>query len=225
MTADLLPKRGFQVIAGGMVIGVLLGAFYVLVAFGLRYAVGTLQNSVQGFGSGASVSFNVFSFISGPFFIPLVVVIVAVKVAHRAVKEPHTVKGPLKVVLGALSGGFYYLILGGGTLFLTIAIRGSTSGSAVASVSLVITLALLELSAGTKIVQGLLEYREAKTSQAASTPTPTAAALAQVRQRGHAPTAGLPWEGTTNSARSAALSSPCPCESSLGGPVFLLYRW
>jgi zinc-ribbon domain len=175
MTADLRPKRGIQISTGGIVVGVLLGAFYLLVAFGLRYAVGVFQNYTQGFGSSNSVTFNVFSFISGPIFIPLVVAIVAVKVAHRAIKEPRTLKGSLQVVLGALSGSFYYLILGGGTLLLTIAVTGTTSGSAAANVSLVITLILLELSAGTKIVQGLLEYREArKTPAPATSATPPA---------------------------------------------------
>ena len=176
MTTELQPRRGIQISTWGIVVGVLLGAFYLLVAFALRYAVGTFQSYTQGFGSNTSVTFNVFSFISGPIFIPLVVVIVAVKAAHRAVKEPHTVKGPLKVVLGALSGSFYYLILGGGTLLLTVALTGSNSGSAAVNVSLVITLALLELSAGAKIVQGLLEYREAKAGQpsAASVPAPVA---------------------------------------------------
>jgi hypothetical protein len=177
MATDLRPKRNVQISAGGTVIGVLLGAFYILVALGVRYAVENLSSLTQGFGTGATVSMNVFSFITGDFFIPLVVAIVLVKVAHRAVKEPHTVKGPLKVVLGALSGTFYYLILGGGVLLLTIGVTGSIRGSAAASVSLLITLALLELSAGTKIVQGLLEYREAKTQRSAP-PAPTAVPVA-----------------------------------------------
>jgi hypothetical protein len=167
MANSLQPRRRVQISAGGLAVGVILGAIYIAVALGVRYAVGMFQNFTQGFGSGVAVTFNVFSFVSGPFFLPMVVAIVVAKAAHRAVKEPHTVKGPLKVILGALSGVFYYLILGGGALLLTIVLTGSTSGNAAATVSLLITLALLELSAGTKIVQGLLEYREAKMEQGA----------------------------------------------------------
>jgi hypothetical protein len=171
MSTDLQPKGGVQISARGTVVGVLLGAFYIFVAFGVRYAVTMFQKLTQGFGSGVTVSMNVFSFISGDFFIPLVVAIVVVKGAHRAVKEPHTVKGPLKMVLGALSGTFYYLILGGGALVLTVGLAGQFTGNAAASVSLAITLALLEASAVTKIVQGFLEFREARARPA----TPVAA--------------------------------------------------
>ena len=171
MTTDLRPKRGVQISAGGLVVGILLAAFYILVAFGVQYGVSMFQKLTQGYGSSLTVTMNVFSFISGGLFMPLVVAIVAVKTAHRAVKEPHTIKGPLKVVLGALSGSFYYLILGGGALLLTVGMTGSTSGTAAATVTLAVTLALLELSAGMKIVQGVLEYREAKTRPLApSTP-------------------------------------------------------
>lgn len=153
-------------------VGILLGAFYLVLAVGSKMALGLLQAMVQESGTGVTISSNLFTFMNSEYFLPFVVALVAVKITHRAVKEPHTVKGLLKVVHGALSGVFYYLILGGGIVLLSIALRSSYAGDITTSISLLATLALLEASAGLQILQGVLEYRDASCAPVPVSPPP-----------------------------------------------------
>jgi hypothetical protein len=97
----------------------------------------------------------------------LAVAIVTVKVAHRAIEGPLTARGPLKVALGALHGVYYVFLVGGAILF-TVGLKASgnsavsvtTPGSVAVSITLLVTLALLELSSALMILQGVFEFRE-----------------------------------------------------------------
>jgi len=181
MATPTPTKPGVQISAGGLIIGILLGAFYLLLAEGARIALGEVQTIAQGSGSGATITSNVFSFMTSNYFLPLVVALIVVKIAHRTIKEPHTIKGPLKVVLGALSGVFYYLILGGGMILLTVGLASSYTGTISVSITLLVTLLLLEASAGLQALQGIFEYRDAKNAHY-TIPAPTGETPANPRR-------------------------------------------
>ena len=169
-------KRGVKVSAPGLIIGIVIGAFYLFLAFGAHYAVGRISGYTQS--SGVTISSNVLSFIAGEIFLVLAVAIVTVKVAHRAIEGPLTARGPLKVALGALQGVYYYMFLAGGAVLFTVGLKASgnsavsvtTSGSVAVSITLLVTLTLLELSSALKILQGVFEFREGKKGSSSSGP-------------------------------------------------------
>jgi hypothetical protein len=142
--------------------GVLIGLVYLAVAAGARFAVGFVNSFARSSGYGLTITSNLFDFVNGNLFLVLVVALIVVKIAHRAVKSPVIVKGPLKVALGGLSGVFYYLTLTGGILTFTVGLQKPASGSLVVAISLVITLVLLEVSAIMKMLQGVFEYRDVR---------------------------------------------------------------
>ena len=175
-------RRGLKVSTPGLIIGILIGAFYLFLAFGAHYAVGRLIGYAQS--SGVTISSNVLSFVAGEIFLVLAVAIVMVKIAHRAIEGPLTARGPLKIVLGALQGVYYYMFLAGGAILLTVGLKASgnlavsvtTSGSLAISITLLVTLALLELSSALKMLQGVFELREGMRGSSSSGPpmtTPT----------------------------------------------------
>ena len=157
-----MAREGWEIATGRLILGIVTGAFYIAIAYGAKYALGTVQNSLAVSNVGVTVTSNVLSFMAGPFYFPLVVALVVVNIAHNAIKKPHTVKGPLKSVLGVLKMVFYYVILGGGTILFSLGLSSSYSGSLATSITLLVTLILLEVSAGLRVVQGGLEFIEAR---------------------------------------------------------------
>lgn len=157
-----MPRERWEVSTWGLVWGIVVGILYLALAYGAKYALGELQRVAAGSGVGVTVTSNVFSFMAGPYFFPLVVALVAVNIAHGAIRRPLVVRGPLTSALGVLTGVFYYLIFGGGVVLLSVALRTSFAGSFSTSITLLVTLALLEVSAGLRVVQGVFEFREAR---------------------------------------------------------------
>lgn len=177
-------KQGWKISTGGLAIGVVIGIFYFAVAYGVRIALGFVNSFARSSNTGLTgltISSDVFDFVNGAFYLVLVTALIIVKIAHRAIKSPLTVRGPLKVVLGALTGAFYYLIFAGGIVTFTVGLQKPASGSLELAITLLITLAILELSAIMKMLQGVFEFRDgrreglvitqAQPTQAAS-PTP-----------------------------------------------------
>lgn len=117
--------------------------------------------------------------------IVVIVALLIVKIAHRAVKQPLTIKGPLKIVLGIVRGIFYYLILEG-VFILVSAIFGSFSLTV--SIMLLVTLILFELSVIMKILQEIFEFRDGRkmkrTPIAVATPQAGTTNLAAFVQEG-----------------------------------------
>ena len=153
-------------------IGVFLGLIYAALAVGSRITLGYLNSYTQSSSYGMTITSGLFDFINSSLFLIMVGALIIVKVAHRTIKSPLTVRGPLKVALGAITGIFYYLILTGGILAFTVGVQTTASGSFELAITLLITLGLLELSAVMKILQGVFEFldgrREAQASLSAA---------------------------------------------------------
>lgn len=150
-----------------LITGIIVGVIVLAVAFGAQYAVGYLNSRVHQAGNGLTLSSNLLSFVGGDLFLGLVVALVVIRIAHNTIRKPLTVRGPLKAVLGALTGVFYYLLVAGGTISVLIGFSPtSVSGTVALSITLLVTLVFLELSCGMKVIQGVLEYREGRAPQA-----------------------------------------------------------
>jgi hypothetical protein len=163
-----MTRPGWKISVGGLVVGILLGIIYFALAFGSRIALGYLNNFTQTSSYGITITSGLFNFVDSYLFLILVGALVIVKIVHRTIKSPLTVRGPLKVALGAITGIFYYLILTGGTLAFTVGIHTTASGSFELAITILITLGLLELSAVMKILQGAFEFRDGRKEAQAS---------------------------------------------------------
>ena len=167
---------------GGLSVGIFLGIIYflLLVAAPRFFISNVLGQSISGFG----LSSDLFSLFKSDFFLGVVIVLIVVEIAHRAVRKPMTLKGPQKVALGTVNGIIYYLVLGGGAVFVSASFAPI---SLTVSITLVIMLALLELSAVLKISQGIIEFREGRNMKVKSKGAPARdimSNVAQVVQRG-----------------------------------------
>jgi hypothetical protein len=157
------PKEGrWKISVAGLVIGIILGIIYFVIADAARFALGLLHSFTQSSSNGLAISSDLFDFVNGDLYLILVGALIIVKITHRTIKAPLTVRGPLKMVLGALTGMFYYLILAGGVLDFTVSLKTPAAGSFALSITLLITLALLEISAALKILQGFFEFRDGR---------------------------------------------------------------
>ena len=163
-----VAKPGWKISIGGLVIGIFLGLIYFAIAFGSRIALGYVKTLTQSSSYGITISSALFDFVSSSLFLVLVGALIVVKIAHRTIKSPLTVRGPLKVALGGITGVFYYLVLTGGILAFTIGLQTTATGSFELSITLLITLALLELSALMKVLQGVFEFRDGRKEAQAS---------------------------------------------------------
>ena len=143
-------------------IGVFLGLIYAALAVGSRIALGYLNSFTQSSSYAITVTSGLFDFVNSYLFLIMVGALIVVKIAHRTIKSPLTVRGPLKVALGAITGIFYYLILTGGILAFTVGVQTTASGSFELAITLLITLGLLELSALMKVLQGVFEFRDGR---------------------------------------------------------------
>ena len=154
----------WKISKGGFVIGLIIGFITFAVADAVRIGAGLTGGFAASArsGLGLTLASNLIAFLQGNLYIALVVAIIAVKVAHRTVKGPLEVRGPIKMVLGALTGVFYYLVLAAGVITFTIGISKPVAGTFDVELTLVILLALLEVSAVLKVLQGLVEFRDGK---------------------------------------------------------------
>lgn len=137
---------------GGTIGGILLAA---LMIFFLVYVPSLAASLTKSFG--ASVSGTLTTVFQGGQAVVLACALAFLVAAHLAIKDAPKVKGTLKILQGALAAIYYYLILGGGTVVISAAFSNIELDL---TITLLITLALLELSALMKILQGLFEFRE-----------------------------------------------------------------
>jgi hypothetical protein len=147
--------RSFKLSAGGLILGVFLGILYLGFLVVLpRVALSFLSRT------NLNLSSDSFSLVNSETYLVLIIALVIAEIAQRAVKEPLTVKGLLKIVVGILTGVFYYLVLNGGGVISLLATFSSFSF--VVSITLLITLVLLELSVVAKVLQGVFEIFEGR---------------------------------------------------------------
>ena len=157
-----MTSRGWKISAGGLVVGIFLGLIYAALATGSRIALGYLNSLTQSSSYGITITSGLFDFVNSSLFLILVGALIIVKIAHRTVKAPLTVRGSLKVALGGITGIFYYMTLTGGILAFTVGLQTTATGSFELAITLLITLGLLELSAAMKVLQGVFEFRDGR---------------------------------------------------------------
>jgi len=137
---------------GGTLVGIILAAVMI---FFLVYVPSLAASLIKN--SGVSVSGTVGSIFQGGVAVVLACTLAILMAALWAIKEAPKVRGILRVLQGAVAGIYYYVILGGGTIVIAAIFSNFELDL---TVTLLITLALLEISAIMKILQGLFEFRE-----------------------------------------------------------------
>ncbi len=153
-------RQKWRFSAFGLIIGILVGLFWFGLAFVTWLASNYVRMITQASGQGVSLTTNVLPFTSSEFYWVLIVPIIVLKIATWVIKEPLTVKGPVRLVLGTLTGIYTYLILAGGVLTVLAAYEKYVSVDF--SVTVLVTLGFLELSALMTVLQGALEFREGR---------------------------------------------------------------
>ncbi|MGI0080598.1 MAG: hypothetical protein ACRECH_13360 [Nitrososphaerales archaeon] len=159
MPNSVKRQERFKLSIGGLILGIIFGIIYILILIVIPLLVLRFLSSLSGSGISLSLSSRLFSLFSSYLYIGVAVALVAVKIVHGAIKEPLTIRGVLKVALGVLTGLFYYLILEGGIITMSVAF---SSLSFVVSVTLLVTLFLLEASAVARMLQGIFEFQEGR---------------------------------------------------------------
>ena len=157
---------------GGTIVGVVLAAVMI---FFLVYVPSLAASLIKS--SGASVSGTLGSIFQGGLAVVLVCALAFLVAAHMAIKDAPKVKGILKVLQGAVVAIYYYVILGGGTVVITAIFSNFELDL---TVTLLITLALLEISAVMKILQGIFEFREGPKPAKGTEPTVPSQPVSQV---------------------------------------------
>ena len=109
-----------------------------------------------------------------PIAVALAITLAILAVPIRGVKEAPKVTYAAKLLQGIVFAAYYYVILNGGTVSLSL-LYGSIE--LVITVTLLFTLALLEVSALFRMLQGLFEMREHP-----SPPAGPAASMPSVRK-------------------------------------------
>jgi zinc-ribbon domain len=187
MTATPVREK-WQISTWGLVSGIFIGLIYFGLVYGTRILLGMANSFVESSSSGMTYSSDVLSFVEGNAFLALVIVFIIVSIAHRTIKRPFTVRGPIKMALGALTGLLYYFLLAGGIITFAVGLESPASGTFDLTITLLVTLALLEVSAGLRVVQGGLEFREGRMEERAAaapaSPTPLPARPAVPMEEG-----------------------------------------
>ncbi|MDG6988731.1 MAG: hypothetical protein JRN21_05320 [Nitrososphaerota archaeon] len=138
--------------------GVGLAATYVVVlVVAPRLAEGAVSGVVSraaGAGAGLVMTSGFAGFVMGAPYAVLLVAVAAVEALLKGSELGVSWKGRLKVAEGALLGLTFYLLLGGGTTPVDLYFR---TVAADFSVGVLLPLALLEIAAGSRVVEGVVE--------------------------------------------------------------------
>ena len=149
---------------GGLVIGLIIAAIDILL---LVYLPSVANHYIKGFGADIGGSLGTVFLSSLAVALALALAILAIP--SRAVKDAPKISGGAKLLQGVVLAIYYYVILNGGTVSLSLLY---SNVNLVITATLLITLALLELSAVFRMLQGAFEMREHPASQM---PMPTPA--------------------------------------------------
>lgn len=152
---------------GGLIIGILFAVIDIIV---LVYLPSISSSYLKGFG--ADVGGTLGSVFLSSTAIALAIALAVLAIPIRGIKEAPKITGGAKLLQGIVLAAYYYVILNGGTV--SISILYSNIELAITA-TLLITLALLEVSAVFRILSGLFEMREPV--QGPTTPATPAAAL------------------------------------------------
>ncbi|HEY6282362.1 MAG TPA: hypothetical protein VIW22_00375 [Nitrososphaerales archaeon] len=153
----------------GLVLGIVFAGIDI---FLLVYLPGVTSQYLKGFGADVSGTLGSVFLSSTAIVLALALAILAIPI--RAVKGAPKITGAAKLLQGLVIAAYYYVILNGGTVSLSL-LYGNID--LVITATLLITLALLEVSALFRMLQGLFEMREHPIP-----PTGSAATLQAIRQ-------------------------------------------
>ncbi len=137
---------------GGLVVGIVIAAIDI---FLLVYLPSIGSQYVKNFG--ADISGTLGTVFLSQTAIVLAIALAILAIPSRAVKDAPKVSGGAKLLQGIVLAVYYYVILNGGTVSLSLTY---SNVDLIVTASLLITLSLLELSAVFRILQGLTEMRE-----------------------------------------------------------------
>jgi len=137
---------------GGMAVGIVFAAIGILL---LVYLPSVANQFIKGLG--VDIGGSLSSVFLSTTAIVLAVALAVLAIPIRGVKEAPRVTGAAKLLQGIVLAAYYYVILNGGTVSLSLLY---SDVDLVITVTLLITLALLELSAILRMLQGLFEMRE-----------------------------------------------------------------
>lgn len=141
-----------RVSVGGLIIGAVIAAIDI---FLLVYLPSVANHYIKGFG--ADIGGSLGSVFLSNIAVALAVALAVLAIPSRAVKDAPKVSGGAKLVQGIVLAVYYYVILNGGTVSLSLLY---SNVELLLTATLLISLALLELSAAFRILQGLFEMRE-----------------------------------------------------------------
>jgi hypothetical protein len=146
----------------GAIVGVIFAVVYFVVLIYLPQLVGSYLK-----GANVDVSGTLSSVFLSSSAIVLVILLAILAVPVRAIKDAPRVTGLLKVLQGTLLAVYFYVILGGGTVGISVLTRDLQLAL---TATVTVTLLLFEASALARIGQGLLQMREpAATASSPST--------------------------------------------------------
>jgi hypothetical protein len=140
---------------GGLIVGIVLAAIGILL---LVYLPSVANQYIKSLG--VDVGGTLTTVFLSPVAIALAIALSVLAVPSRAVRDAPHVTGGAKLLQGITLALYYYVILSGGTISLSVLYSNI---DLVLTVTLLITLALLEVSAVLRMLQGLLEMRERPT--------------------------------------------------------------
>ena len=155
-----------------LALGIIGGAITFGLADALRFGVNDASRVLSGSSVGVTFYSDVLAFVQGPYYFDLVGALIVVQVIHNVIRKPFTVRGPVKIVYGALLGALWFFLLAGGVVDFKLGVNlGSqhpASLSLFVSITLLVTLGRLEAAAGLRILQGAVEFFEGMSEAEAS---------------------------------------------------------
>ena len=141
-----------RVSIGGLAIGLVLAAVTILF---LVYLPSVGNQFLQGIGVNISGTLGTVFLSTTAIALAIVLAILAIPI--RGIKEAPKITGGAKLLQGVALAAYYYVILNGGTVSISLLYSNI---DLVITATLLITLALLEVSAVFRMLQGLFEIRE-----------------------------------------------------------------
>ena len=151
---------------GGLIIGILFAVIDVVL---LVYLPSVTNQYVKGFG--ADIGGTLGSIFLSNTAIALAIALAILAIPIRGINGAPKITGGAKLLQGIVLAAYYYVILNGGTVSISLLYSNI---QLVITATLLITLALLEVSALFRILSGPFEMRE----PVASPPTPAATSSA-----------------------------------------------
>jgi len=137
---------------GGMIVGILFAVIYIIF---LVYLPSIASSYLKGFG--ADIGGTLGSVFLSNTAVALVVAMAILSIPIRGIKEAPRITGGAKLLQGIVMAAYYYVILNGGNVSISVLYSNI---ELVITATLLITLALLEVSAILRSLSGLFEMRE-----------------------------------------------------------------